>query len=274
MDYTMEELIPVVAGLAGKFTSKESTSITYERANQLMEAVIYCINECTDENTLTSDMKLPAGKAYQLGYEKVLEKVKTAQEQYNAMISDFCAYGNENYHDTVTKALPGFFLYYDARFAPQETVITMDYPTLGAGINATGIDAIEHYIIGISLEQRFLNRLPADYVTGTLSRFQPDYQKEFYNISSIILRHLLVCMLIRRKSGTPKRRLDYEKLKQLVELSDKKQLEQRILQLLETLVRDQYGSDRNLYHYLDQDITDFVTCLKLGARTGSLRYLL
>ena len=40
MDYTMEELIPVVAGLAGKFTSKESTSITYERANQLMEAVI------------------------------------------------------------------------------------------------------------------------------------------------------------------------------------------------------------------------------------------
>ena len=70
-----------------------------------------------------------------------------------------------------------FFLYYDARFAPQETVITMDYPTLGSGINATGIDAIEHYIIGISLEQRFLNRLPADYVSGTLSRFQPDYQK-------------------------------------------------------------------------------------------------
>ena len=53
----------------------------------------------------------------------------------------------------------------------------MDYPTLGSGINATGIDAIEHYIIGISLEQRFLNRLPADYVSGTLSRFQPDYQK-------------------------------------------------------------------------------------------------
>ena len=45
MDYTMEELIPIVGELAEKYTAKESTSITYEKAEQLMGAVLYAIHE-------------------------------------------------------------------------------------------------------------------------------------------------------------------------------------------------------------------------------------
>lgn len=43
MEYTMEELVPVVGKLAEKYTAYESTSITYEKAEQLMGAVLYCI---------------------------------------------------------------------------------------------------------------------------------------------------------------------------------------------------------------------------------------
>ena len=43
--YTMEELIPVVAMLTEKYTSKESSSVTYETARQLMGAVQFCIQE-------------------------------------------------------------------------------------------------------------------------------------------------------------------------------------------------------------------------------------
>ena len=45
MRYEMEELIPIVAELTERYTGYESTSVTYEKANQLMEAVIYCIQE-------------------------------------------------------------------------------------------------------------------------------------------------------------------------------------------------------------------------------------
>lgn len=51
------------------------------------------------------------------------------QNNYNKMIEKFDSYGNENYFDTVAKAIPGFFKYYDAKFSPQSTIITMDYPT-------------------------------------------------------------------------------------------------------------------------------------------------
>ncbi len=41
--YSMEELIPIVGRLTEQFTAHESSSVTYERARQFMEAVIYCI---------------------------------------------------------------------------------------------------------------------------------------------------------------------------------------------------------------------------------------
>ena len=45
MNYELEELVPIVAKLAEGYTSKESTSITYDRAQQFMEAVLYSIHE-------------------------------------------------------------------------------------------------------------------------------------------------------------------------------------------------------------------------------------
>ena len=45
INYTMEEMIPIVAKLTEQYTGHESTSVTYETANQLMGAVIYCIRE-------------------------------------------------------------------------------------------------------------------------------------------------------------------------------------------------------------------------------------
>ncbi len=38
MDYKIEELVPIVGRLAEKYTGFESTSVTYEKAEQLMEA--------------------------------------------------------------------------------------------------------------------------------------------------------------------------------------------------------------------------------------------
>ena len=41
MDYKIEQLLPLAAELADRYTSKESTSVTYETAGALMEDA-YC----------------------------------------------------------------------------------------------------------------------------------------------------------------------------------------------------------------------------------------
>ena len=88
MDYEMEELVPIVGKLAEKYTSHESTSITYEKAEQLMGAVLYCIHELWESsgNAPSLNEKIPAQRAYEIGAEYVEKK----QEKHWIYITGFC----------------------------------------------------------------------------------------------------------------------------------------------------------------------------------------
>lgn len=70
--YGPEELIALTAELAWKYTGCESTSITYERAQSLMEVVLYCIEieGRWGEEALASG-RMSAKEAYQRGYARV-----------------------------------------------------------------------------------------------------------------------------------------------------------------------------------------------------------
>lgn len=268
----MEELLPIVAELVDKYTSKESTSVSYERAQQLMEAVLYCMKHCADEYQLVSNHGIAAKETYRLGYESLIQKVKKTQLLYNEMIVNFCAYGNENYQDTVTKAIPGFFKYYDARFAPQETIITMDYPTLCPIADCVGIDAIAKYIEYIFYEQKFMGVLPQEYVCEVLYRFQPGYRKQFYNICNIVFRHILVRMMIGKKLGNSNiaSQEDYERLEEMIFEHEKTCIEKRLIDCLRKLMHEKYNDDAGLENYLRVGLHDFVTELYIAAQNRSL----
>lgn len=269
--YSLEDLLPIVAKLTRKYTSAESTSITYERANQLMEAVLYCIKECERGNILVGKDGIFASEAYQLGYKKVLEKVKRAKENYNEMVLNFCSYGNENYYDTVIKALPAFFRYYDICFAPQENIITMDYPTLRQIQYMSGIDAIDKYIQYICLEQKFMQAFPEKYVCDIFMRFQEDYKKQFYNLCSILLRHVLGCAMIRKKLGTETHEEDYVKLEQIVCIYSKEQLKTVLGRLLEHMLFEKWEMTLEIEDYLKADISNFASDLIMAVENNCLK---
>lgn len=197
MNYKPEELIPIVAELTDMFTKGESTSVTYEAAQYLMEAVLYCIREAQElfetKNSSNSAISLPATDGcidamtlYDTGYQAVLDKLQRTKDKYKVLISNFNSYGNRNLNDTVLKAIPGFFKYYSPRFSPQDTIITMDYPTIEPIRNKTGIDAIEEYIDKITAEQHFLASFAPGYVEVVLRNYTPDYKNHFFNLSEIV----------------------------------------------------------------------------------------
>ena len=271
MKYEMEELLPIVAALAEQYTSKESTSVSYEQANRLMEAVLYCIDQCSEVGQLASNRGLTAREAYEWGYEFVVQKVKRTQEIYNGMIIDFCAYGNDNYRKTVERAIPGFFQYYDAKFAPRETIITMDYPTICPITDETGINAVAKYVEYIFYEQKFLRALPQEYVCDILFRFQTDYGKQFYNICSIVLRHILGHMLIGEPLGNRAGEKEYATLGRLLLERDAEYLEKMIKKLLHQLILKKYEGDQMLECYLQADIRNFVVEMQNAARNNVVK---
>ena len=261
-DYSLEELLPVVAALTEKYTCRDSSSITYEAANRLMEAVLYCINECSGDGLILPSQRLTAKEAYERGLQLVQDKTCTARQMYNAMVINFNAYGNENYHDTVTKALPGFFKLYDIRFAPQDNIITMDYPTIRPISGVNGIDAVDKYISYISLEQHFLGRLPEDYILDTLYQFHRNYRKQFYNICRIILRDILGHILVGRPMGEALGEDDYEKLRADIIAYGKAAVEDKFEAALGKLIDEKYDGNEELLVYLGADIEDYCTELE------------
>lgn len=198
--YKMEELVPIVGKLAQRYTAGESTSVTYEKAEQLMGAVLYCIREAAYAergdyscekgqqkcDILAKQEKLSAQQAYERGLACVEKKVRAALSLYNELMTAFDSYGNRCLYDTVVKGMPEFFKWYNMRFAPQDTILTLDYPVLQDLSAYTGIDRIYEYLHCIEKEQAFLRTFPRNDVIDALARYNPAYEDMVDNICGIM----------------------------------------------------------------------------------------
>lgn len=191
MNYKMEDVMPIVAELVTKYTSNESTSVSYDKARQLMGAVIYCIEEA--ENVETTEIAVSQSQSaqdmYQRGYELVCEKTKTALVLYTHIMENFSSYRNQALYDTVVKGFPKFFKYYDAKFQPQNQILTLDYPTLRTLDDLKGIDAIYQYLTYIQKEQEFLREFTEEYIEEAMLDYHEDYEELLINIPSVVLRY-------------------------------------------------------------------------------------
>ena len=162
--YSMEELAPVALELAREFCGHEHSSVSYERAQALMEAVLYCIRELdvSGSNALAGE-KLSPMDAYLAGRQAVIQKFERMQDTYGTLMMDFEDYGLDCLKDTVRKGILAFIRSYDVKFAPQETLLTLDYPVLADLHRLSGIDAVSEYVNCICLEQNFLKKLDYSY---------------------------------------------------------------------------------------------------------------
>lgn len=186
-DYSLEELLPIVSELASRYTGGEHSSVTYEKAQMLMEAVLYCIHEfrLSQGNALMAE-DVPAEEAYRRGQEIVIDKVRMLQALYNEMIPDFKDYGCLCLRDTVTKGIPAFLKRYEFRFAPQETLLTLDYPVQEKLEHLTGVSRVLAYLECICREQNYLNQMDAREVVTILHEYHRDYGSLTVNIFEIV----------------------------------------------------------------------------------------
>ena len=285
LEYNMEELLPIVARLTDKYTSKESSSIPFETAKQLMEAVIYCINhaELMDDNTvhrleevgLIKPEQLSAEEAYECGYHILVEKVKRLNVKYSSLLSYFSSYRNQAYYDTIVKGMPAFFLYYDVKFAPQNHILTLDYPTLRFIGDVQGVDAIERYLNYTEYEQTFLKAFPEEYILKALELYHTDYEELLINVCSIVLRNVLVCMWIDKPiSGNRFTKNEINYIREKILEKGQPGIDEIIMNLLQSLIRWGYEDNKELLEYLSYDIHEFSAELWNAAQHNSVNILL
>lgn len=277
MEYKIEELVQIVEKLAEGYTSKESTSITYERAQQLMDAVLYCIHEA-DELYRCSLIKkdgLSAQEMYDIGASCVMQKTKETMEIYNEIIADFSSYGNECLHDTVVKGLPEFFKWYDCRYEPQNTILTLDYPVLVDLTKHTGIDKIYDFLICIQLEQKFLSRFPMEYVEEILFKYDSNYSLMIDNICEIVLMNVIGHILVEKEiSAAAFQPEEYKRMRGIIRNVTLKELRESLKNSIGIMVREYYEKDAKLMEYLYQAVDNISVRIKTAGDNGHLDCIL
>lgn len=188
--YSPEELMPIVAKLAERSTDYQSTSITYEKAEQLIEAINYCINEFYMTEGIIpmspDSAHLSAEMAYAKGVTAVNNKVQRCMLLYNKMLRTFNDYNVISLNDTFIKAIPEFFKWYDIDFAPQANIITYDYPVQKDLSEYCGVDKLFEYLMALQEEQEYLATFEDGYVEDSLLQYHSHYEDLFDNILSIL----------------------------------------------------------------------------------------
>ena len=272
MEYQLEELLPITAWLADKYTSKESSSVTYDTAQMLMEAVIYCVKECGDisSNALMGKQAVKAEDAYKIGYDRVVEMVHKAKAIYDKMSRDFCDYGCSNYRATVLEGMPSFFIFYDARFRPQDHLLTLDYPTVNFSGEMCGIDIIYQYLCDIVLEKGFLECFPQQAVRQLLGRIQSRVGTAYMgNISEMVLVTAFGCMIAdRRLSELSLCSQDMDAVKQYFSGDDLQRTEGKLKMLLRVMAEK--SGRQEWIPYFDRLCHEYAVRIQNGMGYGTL----
>ncbi|GEM_PF-5921657 len=184
--YTPAQLAPVITSLAERWAGADHASLSEQRFIQLTEAVLYCTDtaltqrfaaaerlraadtahavplqtDCTDLTPQKDFARLPdAETLYQEGLALLQTKAQKLVLAYNALMPRFVNFGNRCLADTVTRGYPAFFHRYNRLYAPQDTLLTLDYPILNDDVQLTGLHRVYAYFRSICMEQRFFEVL-------------------------------------------------------------------------------------------------------------------
>lgn len=258
MEYQPEDLIPIVTDLAAAYTGFEHSSITYETAEALMEAVLYCIREQQDLDSYELSVgPVSARAAYEAGLQTVIEKVKRLQRLYNERVFDFQDYGVECLKDVWFKGIPAFLLKYDVKYAPQETILTLDYPVLKGLQNLSGIDAVLECVTCVDIEQRFLRGFDSDYVREVLRAYDPEYTVLLENICGILLPNAMAHAILRKPfTSMGFDQEEYQFLERVLSQKSQEKLEAYFTEILKSMVEHSFEQDEKMLEYLSYGISD------------------
>lgn len=273
--YQPEDLVDLVTWLAEKKYGHDSTSISYEAAESLMDAVMYCIRAYEHAAYgLEKKQNATTREAYRIGYHLVQKQVLQVKALYEQQLSSFQDYGVACLHDTVLKGIPAFLQRYDVRFYPQNTLLTLDYPILQDLSGKTGVNAVLPYMQAIVLEQQFLSRFSRAYVEEVLSAYHCQYTLLIENICSILLGNIFGHLLLQKplsQKGFCEQ--EYQQIGTEITNVTKEKLEQTLHLMLERLVKEWYEADGALQQYLERECSNLAVRIKTAAETNGLQKL-
>ncbi|MDP4176971.1 MAG: DUF6179 domain-containing protein [Bacillota bacterium] len=198
------QVIFILKDLIKRYTKNESTSVSVETAESLLNSLYYSIDAYTsslkDPESCIELLKVKSlQEIYNSGIEIVSEAVIETMMLLNEVKENKLDIQNEVYNDTIEKGIPKFFKSYNLVFNAQNGDCDIDYPLLFDDMKLRGIFYIKEYLEKLKMENEFcsyfnkidIQRLFIDHA----SVYKIDSVKFPINIFEIVLTNNIFSVL-------------------------------------------------------------------------------
>lgn len=182
---------------AEKYNGCDSTSMTIERDQSLLESLLYTIGVTMEygavkEEILNGNLSL----LIERGQNILKEKQKTVKVEWKLLCQELPRIRNVYYLSTI-RELGTFCERYDVYYEAHNIPCSIDYwPLCPIPERIKGISYIETYIHCLQIENDFLNYFERNDIIGLYKKYVPGYEESLFNLCEPVLTNAIGLGLI------------------------------------------------------------------------------
>lgn len=194
------DLLQLLSKQVIRYTSGESSSVTTEKASQILGSIYYGIGIYLKSLYIDEQIELIKNEKldylYQEGITLMKDKILIAKQLLDFVQKNAIHTKNQAYYDTIFNGLPLFFRDYDMKFAAQEDAGSIDYPLMKEIENVTGIEYILEYLVSLNFENSLLKYFKQDSVEKLLRGYNKNYKDLLINITELVITNALGLIVV------------------------------------------------------------------------------
>lgn len=205
------QIMDLLKDLILRYTKGESTSVTADTAENILNSVFYSIDAGLQSlNDTDAALGIVKNGNIRSIYEKGLSLVtacfKESKELYMKLRKTRLKVGLEAYDLTIDEGLAIFFDKYGPVFEAHHTMASIDYPLLFDDMSLKGVFYIKGYIETLLLENRFCRLFSNEEIRKLLAAYgriyKIDYTKTLTNIFELVLNAAFFSVLSEKNGIT------------------------------------------------------------------------
>ena len=198
-------LMELLARQTQRYTMGESTSVTVETAQELLNSLWYTLTVAADETQtsykqlLTDDLQPLAAQ----GQKILRDRLEQTKRLWTAVCESAPPVENAYYSDTL-RGIGNYIKRYDLYYFAHQKPPCIDYPLLIPADEALqGLDFTGRYLKNMLTENLILHRFNKDAAISVLGAAAPDYQEHYLNLCEQPLTNALGLALIGKDGRKP-----------------------------------------------------------------------
>lgn len=255
------KIMDLLKELIMKYTKGESTSVTVEVTESLLNSLLYSLDfymlKFDNPQAALIDLEQKGiKKIYEEGLELLRLCVIDTKKLYEKIKRDRLKLELEAYNATIDEAIPSFFEKYTVVFEAHNTMASIDYPLVFDDMRARGISYIKNYLENLNIETEFCRFFFEEDINKVIIGFgrmcRLNHNIELINVFELLINNSIFSVLCGSNAGQLNITKDqYNVLREKFQLTALSTINTLIDKAVETVIIDLQISNLLLIDYIN-----------------------